>query len=342
MGILKDILAAIAQTVYFVSFSSAAGMIIHCFYNEAVRVTRTKLLIVLGIEFAVAITAQLAAGSVSDIPMLLAMEVLAPCIVIAAGGGKNFPSIISVFMKVVVAELFVNIATSSCVGQLLNFIGINDTLIEAFSNSIAVEILWSIIPLLICIFLYINCIRRGVVMRFRGIEKLMVAIYFVAIMVSGIVVEGKGIQRMMDFFAFLLLALAPVLIYKNRLSAYYSEQSAHNESFLEAELAASRQYREAQEETRAFRHDIKNELMMLSVMMREKQYDEAERSLNDMLGMVSKLSPRIVTGDDMLDSLISSKLHDLEQNGIELTVKGVLEGGLDWKPIDICSVLPMP
>ena len=137
---------------------------------------------------------------------------------------------------------------------------------------------------------------------------------------------------------FLLLIVMPLMIYKNRQSAYFNEMSAHNESYLEAELAASRQYRETQEETRAFRHDMRNNLTLLAGLLKEKNYEEAERYLEDLSGELAELSPRIVTGDDMLDSLISSKLPELDRQGIALTVNGVIDGGLSWKPIDICAV----
>lgn len=49
-------------------------------------------------------------------------------------------------------------------------------------------------------------------------------------------------------------------------------------------------------------------------------------------GRLSSFSPKIVTGEDMLDALISSKLADIESKGISFTVNGVIDGGLGWKP----------
>ena len=77
---------------------------------------------------------------------------------------------------------------------------------------------------------------------------------------------------------------------------------------------------------------------MLSGLLKEKKYKEAEKYISDLTGDLAALSPRIVTGDDMLDSLISSKLGELDRQGIVLTIDGGIDGGLNWPPIDICAV----
>lgn len=338
MNILKEVITVTGYTVQFMLNACSAGLIVHCFYDKAVKITRTKLIVIFGINLAAALMSCLTADQEAHNTIIIVMTFLAPMIIIASFNGKRFLGTAAAFLRLIVTELFIIIAAGQFVSNILSAFGVPESQVDAFGNTDLAIVPFSILPLLICILLYIYCIRKGMVLRLRSTEKTLVAIYCIALFATTAATGDGTARRMLDIFTVFLIIIMPILIYKNRLSAYYSEQSAHNESFLEAELAASRQYREAQEETRAFRHDIKNELTMLSVLMREKQYDEAERSLNDMLGMVSELSPRIVTGDDMLDSLISSKLHDLEQHGIEVTVKGVLEGGLDWKPIDICSV----
>ena len=136
----------------------------------------------------------------------------------------------------------------------------------------------------------------------------------------------------------LLLIVTPVLIIRSRISASYAERNAYQESFLEAELNASRQYKAAQEDTRAFRHDVQNNLTVLAMLMQEGKNDEAAQYLNDMRTEVSALSQKVVTGDDMVDSLISAKLARMEELGITFKTDGVIDGGLNWKPMDICTV----
>ncbi len=335
MDISKDIITAAGAVVYLTCCSCTAGMIVHCFYDETVRVTRARVLIIAGILTALIAFGKLMHMTAEDSTGVILILLYAPVLAMVAFSGKTFFGTVCAFFRVLLAELLVAMAVSTCVDAAFRIFTSSPSILE---ESILIDIYVLAMQLILCILLYFFCIRPGLILRFRAGDKILVAVYCIALIISGSELEGEGLRRMLRLFIVIMTITMPILIYKNRLSVYYSELSADNEKFLGAELAASRQYREAQEETRAFRHDIKNELTMLSALMKEKRYKEAEDSLNDMLGKVSELSPRIVTGDDMLDSLISSKLHDLEHRHIGVEVRGVLEGGLDWKPIDICSV----
>ena len=93
-----------------------------------------------------------------------------------------------------------------------------------------------------------------------------------------------------------------------------------------------------QTETRAFRHDIKNNLMITQMMMDEGHFEEAKEHIKDMLGNVSSLSQKYATGDDMLDIIVSIKADRMEELGIAFTLDGVVDGGLKMKPMDMCSI----
>lgn len=200
------------------------------------------------------------------------------------------------------------------------------------------------------LYIYKSVYKKGIAMRPRSSDVVMTGTYCIYVLMMIMIFTGmeeEGIAFVAEYgflrgiFSFVMTAVAiatPYFIVRNMLSAYYSELSDYQQSFLDAELNASKQYREAQEETRAFRHDVQNELTVISMLMKDGRYSEAEQCVNDMLSEVSALSPKIVTGDDMLDALISSKLSCFEENGVTLTVDGVLEGGLDWKPMDKCKV----
>ena len=116
------------------------------------------------------------------------------------------------------------------------------------------------------------------------------------------------------------------------------EKTVIQEGYISAELEYIDQYKRSQEETRAFRHDIANNMSLLSAMMGEGKYEEAEQYLNDLLGSVRGMSPKYVTGDEMLDCLVGMKAGRMEEAGIAFTIDGVADGGLSMKPTDICSI----
>ena len=116
------------------------------------------------------------------------------------------------------------------------------------------------------------------------------------------------------------------------------EKTIIQEGYISAELDYINQYKKNQNETRAFRHDIINNLSMLSAMMNEKKYDEVEEHLEALLGEVKGMSPKYVTGDEMLDCIVGMKSSKMDEEGIDFTIDGVADGGLGMKPVDVCSI----
>ncbi len=340
MKLAIDLAYDVVACFMFELFSVAAATIVHCFYDEQVKITLRKLIIITGFELTLTCVLRFAPPVISDSVVTILLVFFGPAAICLWGSKNRLYKHIINYCRIILCEIFIFISSLLILEKGALLLGFTDNEEILLDANITSGLSMLAVPVLIIVGLYFTCIRKGVTLRLRRHEKLFVAVYCFMVLISyGSLEEGvEALKPMLWFTTVLLVMLTPVLIFKNRQSAYYSDLSAHNESFLEVELAASRQYREAQTETRAFRHDIKNELTLLSAMMSKGQYSEAEEYLNDMLDNVSALSPRIVTGDDMLDSLISSKLIPLEEKGIDLTVKGVLDGGLDWKPIDICSV----
>ena len=340
---------AIKDGVEYTATAFACGIFLHGFIDERIRVTWKRL----GIIFAAVVFL-----SFSDILMqnylgwnLILIPAFFLCTAVAlqwkikadpAGFIKRLIFIIGtdIAISVYSLELVMLSASLAGVGDAAAKAGMRET-----GESIGFYLVYVGVVILIGAVLYYLTVRRGAAMLFRGSDIILtVAMGTIILLSLGLYmyIENNEMVKLyrtgLEAMLLLLLLVMPVMIYKNRQSAYFIEMSAHNESYLEAELAASRQYRESQEETRAFRHDMRNNLTLLAGLMQEKKYEEAEQYIRDLNGELAALSPRIVTGDDMLDSLISSKLGELERQGIVLTVNGVIDGGLNWKPIDICAV----
>ena len=110
------------------------------------------------------------------------------------------------------------------------------------------------------------------------------------------------------------------------------------EEYINYELEYINQYKKSQNETRAFRHDISNNLSLLSMLMENGKSDEAKAHLSNLLGEINSLSPKYSTGDEMLDCIVSMKASKMEENGIEFDIDGVVDGGLKMTPSETCSL----
>ncbi len=220
----------------------------------------------------------------------------------------------------------------------------------SIAEMMQLDIIRMVLAVIITLLLYHRVYKKGVALRLRKIDiasvlfyaaiALLINILFETVEKQGIPLAGGSLSMriILVLFMMLLILLIPLLIVRNRLSAAYKEQAAYQQNFLETELNASRQYKAAQEDTRAFRHDVQNNLTAVAMLMEEGKIEAARQYLNDMRTEVNALSPKIVSGDDMVDALISSKLAKMADLGITFSIDGVIDGGLNWKPMDICTV----
>ncbi|MBO4389651.1 MAG: GHKL domain-containing protein [Lachnospiraceae bacterium] len=136
----------------------------------------------------------------------------------------------------------------------------------------------------------------------------------------------------------LLGVVAPIIFVMGTSARALKEKNEAQERYLSAELEYIEQYKSAQTQTRAFRHDVVNNLSLATMLMEEGKTEEANEHLKEMLGKVQELSQRFVTGDEMLDCIVSMKAEKMKEKGIFFTTDGVAEGGLKMKPMDLCSI----
>lgn len=151
--------------------------------------------------------------------------------------------------------------------------------------------------------------------------------------------ERYSVISFMFAVSIIILGLAvPVIVVIATAERSMQEKNKAQETYLAAELEYIGQYKRNQVETRAFRHDINNNLAMAEMMLEEGHAEAAKEHISDMLGHIRSLSPQYVTGDEMLDIIISMKADKMKEKNIRFTLDGVADGGLNIKPMDMCSI----
>ena len=132
--------------------------------------------------------------------------------------------------------------------------------------------------------------------------------------------------------------VAPIILVTMAAERSLREKNEYQENYLKAELDYIEQYKRTQTQTRAFRHDMINNLSLAKMMLDEGRVEEANAHISELLGNVRSLSPQYVTGDEMLDLIVSMKAGRMQENGIRFALDGVADGGLNMKPMDCCSI----
>ena len=89
------------------------------------------------------------------------------------------------------------------------------------------------------------------------------------------------------------------------------------------------------EQTRSFRHDLKNLLLVLQRLIKDGRINEADEYLRNMEAVANSLSFQVQTGNFAVDALVNSKLDIAAQKGIQtqctirLPQKSVI-ADMDW------------
>ncbi|MCI9148411.1 MAG: GHKL domain-containing protein [Hungatella sp.] len=92
-------------------------------------------------------------------------------------------------------------------------------------------------------------------------------------------------------------------------------------------------------QTRAFRHDIKNHLMVLERLLGDNQVEEAKSYLSELKEASKDLSAGICTGNAAVDALLNSKLSLAGQEGIKVECDIKIPGDTHIKDMEWCILL---
>ena len=258
-------------------------------------------------------------------------------------GGKGIARRVKAFFQMMVFLLMTMVAMASILAMQFYTNIQSEAEIDEITMTISVG--FALIEL---VYVYLVLYKKQICIQFQLAEKIglfTVTIFVWVVYGFMLTAHEEPFQKLQSSFTVLLIVMLIVTygtfmiaMVKNKTSAYYQQGQKFQEEWMKHELAYFKEYKKSQEETKRFRHDVINNLTCVSALLQEGKQEEAKRYLGNMLGEIHAFSPKVVTGDEMLDCIISVKWEQMVEEGIVFEVDGVLDRGLNWKPIDICTV----
>ena len=94
----------------------------------------------------------------------------------------------------------------------------------------------------------------------------------------------------------------------------------------------------ADTEVRAMKHDMKNNIQVMKLLLENKEYDELRDYLQEMGDSIQSAEVTAHTGDTIADAIITSKKAEASDKGIPLKVAGSF-AGMEISPQDMCKIL---
>ncbi len=134
---------------------------------------------------------------------------------------------------------------------------------------------------------------------------------------------------------FIILRLVSKII---TLSIQETEQKGLEEQ-IKKQYTYLEEAKNRNEQYRMFQHDINNHFLVLSGLLREKQYDEAEKYFNRLHTASDKLLIGIETGNPVIDVLLNEKINFARSNHIEVNLDVQIPSGCSVEDMELCIIL---
>jgi len=91
-------------------------------------------------------------------------------------------------------------------------------------------------------------------------------------------------------------------------------------------------------EIRAMRHDMRNNVQVLMLLLEQGEYEKMREYLKEMGDNLISADVSAHTGDMIADAIIAEKKADAEGRGLRLRSLGKIEG-VEISPVDMCKIL---
>ncbi len=234
----------------------------------------------------------------------------------------------------------------------LVFVSLKVLFVGLEKDSAIFYVVINLILLLTCFFLTSRKSYQTGALEFRRIslEKrifilgLLLAVDVMAAIGSGIrdLVGGESATA---FFCvimiFVLVGFIGVLVWLlvvSHVGTQYKEQARLKEEIIVSQKMYYQAMLEKSRELRAFRHDMGNQLGVLSILCEKGDWEEFQKQLNRLLADYNNTGTHHVSvGDEVIDAILNAELEKAARLGIHFHVDGRVDGG-KHDLYDLCAI----
>lgn len=125
------------------------------------------------------------------------------------------------------------------------------------------------------------------------------------------------------------------IIHRSR-SRYYRGMAENYKEQFSLEYDYFKDYKEKQKLTADFRHDWKNHMLVLQKMLEGGNYEKAADYFHSLTAKQLPSGLKVLSGNEVVDIILSVKTEELEEQKIKVNCKGGLEPLSFMKDVDIC------
>ena len=203
---------------------------------------------------------------------------------------------------------------------------------------------------MICILLWIY--KRRYHRKIKWINVKNSAIFTILMSINTIIVlaivviyqNGTKEENKILFATITVFVIIGMLLQLGTVFLLYSSNSIYveNDALMKKYLNDQKKHYEyleiREEETKKFRHDVRNHMQMLYYMQKNKQYEEIDKYLELLNVRIEEFGNSLTVNNSIVDAIINKFYTEAIAKGIKLHVKGKLPAICNIDAYDLCTV----
>lgn len=200
---------------------------------------------------------------------------------------------------------------------------------------------WFLVCIFISLLLYYK--KHFVIPKFflEQIPTIFYILFFIAFFVISLMLdkdkETFGLLELYLAGGFVIISFFGIsyIVVK-----YITVSSKQKESEIQLEMQAEhyQDLAEKNRDIRRFRHDIKNNLLALDILLSDGKYDEAKNYIDSMNESVKETENRFSTGSYLADAILSHKSDEIKNDKIDIEFSGTVPSERISNN-DLCTIL---
>lgn len=200
---------------------------------------------------------------------------------------------------------------------------------------------WFLVCIFISLLLYYK--KHFVIPKFflEQIPTIFYILFFIAFFVISLMLdkdkETFGLLELYLAGGFVIISFFGIsyIVVK-----YITVSSKQKESKIQLEMQAEhyQDLAEKNRDIRRFRHDIKNNLLALDILLSDGKYDEAKNYIDSMNESVKETENRFSTGSYLADAILSHKADEIKNDKLDIEFSGTVPSERISNN-DLCTIL---
>lgn len=181
---------------------------------------------------------------------------------------------------------------------------------------------------------------RGMPVRYFVFFSAMVFLQQISL---SLVWEKFAREEISLYFVFLFLAIGVlvqmILVLLLACDNYlYQEHLVLNQKFLAAQEQHYQYLEKKEEDTKRFRHDMRDHMRTIGQMAEQGKGEEIVRYMERIFQILEKKNESIVVGNGVVDAILNQFIERCSGKGIQLRVRGHLPADCFVEPFDLCTI----